>query len=487
MVVDPKLAARLRALQRGRAQRCATHLRVTVQHHALVVAPIAMAGEDRIHAVGFGALDEPPEVLCVPDPRKRDDEYALLRRFGATLERYYRECREAGTHPQIWVSSRAGAALLDGLAERSRYARPGRGDDEAHVEEVRRFGTLLSYATDRYPYAGQQALLTATEALSAHFATGQEESEDEHLGALLCWIEPPEGEDVLAAVARAERIPMGVKTDPEFDKDVLEPLVHAYNESLREGASDRVLAVRVAAVERALAPEAERVYAAVQRSVRLLREAGMPQLPALDDLVRREAEEFEDFMGSRDDGYFLTLRDRPKAAAFKLSAREDAEQNYEAAVMVGDGIARAQGRMSGRIVRGIAENPRSERVAPRRFRYFFDLVSDQRVLRVRRGDELRLLDGRTFKVVVLDIAREGETTRLSVELVEGMRAVGLPVTGEELELTSRLPDWGHIWRERGHLRTRLARTPWTHSEDRPPAARLRQIPADPLAEVEALR
>ena len=125
-----------------------------------------MAGEDRIHVVAFGALGEPPEVLCVPDPRKRDDEYALLRRLGARLERYYRECREAGTHPQIWASSRAGAALLDGLAERSRYARPGRGD-EGHVEGVRRFGALLSYATDRYPYAGQQAFQTATEVCSS--------------------------------------------------------------------------------------------------------------------------------------------------------------------------------------------------------------------------------------------------------------------------------------------------------------------------------
>lgn len=486
MAVDPKLVARLRARRRGRAERCAAHRRVAVQPHAVVVAPVVMAGEDRVHAVAFGALGEAPEVLCVPDPRRRDDEYALLRRLGARLEAYYRECREAGTHPQVWVSSGAAASLLDGLAERSRYARLG-GDGEDRAEEVRRFGALLSYAPDRYPYAGQQALHTATGALSAHFATGQEEGEDEHLGTVLCWVEPPEAEDVFAAVARAERIPMGVKTDPEFDKDVLAPLVRDYNESLRERAPDRDLAVRAAAVERALAPQVERVYGAIQRAVGLLYGAGMPPLPALADLVRRETEEFEDFMSSRDAGYHLTLRDRPKAAAFKLSAREDAEQNHEAAIMVGDRVERARGRMSGRIVRGTAGNPRRERVAPRRFRYFFDLVSDQRVLRVRQGDELRLLDGRTFKVVVLGVAREGEAARLSLELVEGMRAVGLPAEGQVLELPRRLPDWARLWRERGHLSTRLARTPWTHSDGRPPATRRRSAPADPLAALEALR
>lgn len=485
MAVDLKLVARLRARRRGRAQRCATQMKVAVQPHGLVVCPVAMAGEERIHAVAFGGIGEDPEVLCVPDPRRRDDEYGLLRCLGSRLERYYRECRETGTFPQILVSSAAGAVLLDAVAERTRYARSNAGDGT--VEKVRRFGELLSYATDRHPYAGQQALLTATGVLAEHSATGQDETEDEHLGSVLCWIDPPEGIDVLAAVAEAERVPMGVKTDPEFDRDVLEPLVRAHGDARRGGASARVLEVRAEEIQRALAPVVERIFEATQRAVGLFLAAGMPGLPGLDQLERREAEEFGEFMRSRDGGFYLTLRDKPKLAAFKLSAREVAEQNYEAAVMVGDGVGRAQGRLSGRIVRGIVENPQRVRLAPRRFRNSFDLVSDQRVLRVRRGDELHLVDGRTFAARVLGIAREGERTRLSLELTKGMRAVGLPAEGQILELTERLPEWGRLGLERKHLSARLAQTPWTHSEVGPPASQPLMAPTDPLAAVEGLR
>jgi hypothetical protein len=56
-----------------------------------------------------------------------------------------------------------------------------------------------------------------------------------------------------------------------------------------------------------------------------------------------------------------------------------------------------------------------------------------------------------------------------------------------LELTSRLPDWSRLWRERGHLSSRLAQAPWTHSDRGAPATQARIAPADPLAAVEELR
>ena len=37
------------------------------------------------------------------------------------------------------------------------------------------------------------------------------------------------GRRILDAVTAAERVPMGVKTDPPFDRQTLEPLVAAYN------------------------------------------------------------------------------------------------------------------------------------------------------------------------------------------------------------------------------------------------------------------
>src|SRR5207244_3521480 len=146
-----------------------------------------------------------PRILWVPDPRRRDDQYELFAGLGAEVERYFRSCRAAGRFPQLWVSSTPAAAHLDILADRLRYNRQN--------PAVRRVGELLSFATGRFPFAGQQALHTATGALKQHWATGQQEGEDEHLGALLVWLAPPADGDTLAAVRAAELEPTGVKTD----------------------------------------------------------------------------------------------------------------------------------------------------------------------------------------------------------------------------------------------------------------------------------
>src|SRR5581483_4311477 len=161
----------------GRAHPRASHRQVSIQPDALVLAPLAMAGENTtIHVVAYGLIGRPPRILCVPDPRKRDDQFRLFTQLGADIEAIFRRCRDAGRFPQLWVSSGPVAAHLDTLADRLRYNRLNAA--------VKRFGELLSYATDRYPFAGQQALVTATGALKLHWATGQQEGEDEHLGAL---------------------------------------------------------------------------------------------------------------------------------------------------------------------------------------------------------------------------------------------------------------------------------------------------------------
>src|SRR5207244_8294292 len=153
-----------------------------------------------------GRVGQPPRILSVPNPRRRDKQFDLFGTLGADLESWFEQCRRSGTFPQIWVSSGAAAEHLDLLADRLRY--------NCVNANVKRFGELLSYATGRAPLAGQQALLTATGALKVHWSSGQQAAEDEHLGALLAWIDPPAGVPVLDAVAAAERVPRGVKTDP---------------------------------------------------------------------------------------------------------------------------------------------------------------------------------------------------------------------------------------------------------------------------------
>jgi hypothetical protein len=482
MAAELDLVARLLAHESGRAVAISTHRLIAIQPNALVLCPVAMAGEDTtVHAVAVGGIGCPPEIFCVPDPRIRDSQYDLFVWLGTRIERHFEASRRAGEYAQIWVSSSPTADHLDTLADRLRYNRENAA--------VKRFGELLSFQTERYPIAGQQALVTATGALRKHWATGQQPGEDEHLGALLTWIEPPPNVDVLRAVALAERVPMGVKTDPEFDRDILEKRVAAYNEARRANAGAADLRRRADLIQQALEPVVRVIYDGTQRAIGILLAMNLPPLTGLQNLEDRERDEFASFMASRDAGYHLPVTDKPRPAAFKLTAREDAAKNVEAAVLCGDGVGRARARLAGHTVYGRIENPQCTRVGMRRFRNTFDLLSRQRVLRVRRRDELTSLEDARLQVTVTEVHREGMVTRISVVIVHGQRAVGLPAPGTTLEMAKTVPDWDGLIRTRKQLRDRLGVTPWTHAEEGtpPPAARRRRPPRDPLADLEALR
>lgn len=73
-------------LKPSRAQPRATHRQVAIQPDALVICPIAMAGEDTaVHAVAVAVrgLGQPPTFWTVPDPRYCDDQFRLLARVNA--------------------------------------------------------------------------------------------------------------------------------------------------------------------------------------------------------------------------------------------------------------------------------------------------------------------------------------------------------------------------------------------------------------------
>jgi hypothetical protein len=398
-----------------------------------------------------------------------------------TVEKYFEECRQKTGFPQIWVSSEAGVKHLDVLADRLRY-------NQQNVR-VRRFGEQLSYATERYPIDGQQALHSASRALRLHYATGQQEAEDEHLGVLLTWINPPKDRNVLAAVAVEEQIPMGVKTDPEFDKQTLAKIVYAYDAARRKGAGKQELSNRHRSIHAVLEPIVMRVYNGTQTAIALLQTHFPQPLPAVSDLRASEGEAFESFMRSRDSGYPLPLRDKPKAAAFKISEREIARQTAEAALCAGDRVTLTRARMAGRVLSGVIENGRRIRVGPRRFEVGFDIVSEQRVLRVRQRDELYYLSDIREKIIVQNVQRTGRTTRVSVVIVKGARAVGLPRDGSLVDFLPDVPEWEQLIRMRVQLSQRLATPPWTHSAAALPAAvpNGRPRPADLVTAVEALR
>ena len=475
------LVARMRAFEAGCAVRVASHQQIVVQPHALVICPLAMAGEDTtIHAVAVGEIGAEPGIRVVPDPRVRDDQYHLVLWLGAIIEAYFQRCRAAGDFPQIWVSSGAAAGHLDVLADRLRFVR-----DNAPVQRV---GALLTYSTERAPVEGQQALITMTGALSAHYATGQQEGEDEHLGAFLVWLNPPADGETHRAVSTAEREVMGVKTNPDFDRDVLQPLISHYHQTLKSGASSAQVQMRVAAIENVLTPIVARIYAATQRSFAFLL-GQFPPSGVLADLAEREARAFESFMRARDNGLPLPYRDTPKAGAFKMAEREHAAQSLEAGAIYGDAVAQGRARLSGDILSGHARDVMSTKIG-RKNVHRFVVETTQTNLHMRQRDELAWLGDPRLRCVIEGVDKQGTTTRVQLRISAGMQSVGPPQEGAEIELAPPPPDWHALVRGRVKMSGRLAMTPWTHAHDSavpPDAAHPGVAPADLLAAIEALR
>src|SRR5919198_426618 len=241
------LVQRMEAFALGHAARITSHRHVAIQPHALVLAPIVMAGEETdIHMASVSRIGAPARIRYVADPRQRDDLYArIISWLNRIVDPYFQWRLEHNTYPQLWVSSSAAAKLIDILSDRLRYAR---------TPEAERLGHLLTYPGERQHHDGQQTLMAATRALRLHVAMGQHVGEDEHLAVLLTWIDPPRGVPIWDAVARAEGQPSGIKTDPAFDRLVLARLVQAYNKARRAHAPASALDARAHAIGTALVP-----------------------------------------------------------------------------------------------------------------------------------------------------------------------------------------------------------------------------------------
>ncbi|MBY0611097.1 MAG: hypothetical protein K2P80_02825 [Beijerinckiaceae bacterium] len=472
------VVARMRALEKGEAVPIVSQRQVIIQPHARIVTMLSMAGEDTsVHAVAIGRLGVAPQIKVAPDPRRRDDQYELLLWLLPQFEDYYTWCRKKETFPQIWVSSYSALGHLDTLADRLRFT------DDARVK---RLGELWTYAGERSPIAGQQALISATIALRAHYATGQQDTEDEHLSALLTWIEPPAGRDILAAVAMAENQPMGTKTDPRFDTEELQPAVALFNKARQEG-DVRAQAFHADRIQQMLETVIRPIYTATQRAIAILGRPCWKENIALEALGAQEAADFARFMHNRDAGYRLPYNDSAKAAAFKIVARERTVGNVEAAFIRHDHAMRERGAESGTVLRGTIVERDKVRLAPYKFETRMVLSTPQESLHLRTGDEIWNLDDPKLCLRVTEIVRRGPLSWVSGIVEKGKKAALVLNIGDVLDLGPKDPDWDASIREFAQMSTRLDAQPWTHSETMPAAAPLtKPRPNDLLAAVERM-
>ncbi|MFD0890582.1 hypothetical protein ACFQ08_39070, partial [Streptosporangium algeriense] len=197
--------ARLRAIRDGSAQPITTVRHCHLAPQPLVFIPLSLSGEAAAPLAAMVGTDPGhPRLLVVPQPRNRDLRFAFAAELAEvvlpyvegfckvteTVERRggepYERCLDA---PQILVPNRQGVAFLGLLGRSTRFRRID-GPYPVHPS-VPLLGRWLTYFADRSQQPGSCLLMSATEALGAHWASGQSGLEDANLGALLSWIDPP--------------------------------------------------------------------------------------------------------------------------------------------------------------------------------------------------------------------------------------------------------------------------------------------------------
>ncbi|MHA5048849.1 hypothetical protein [Streptomyces sp. SD15] len=391
--------ARLEAVESGRAQPAATVRHRHLAERPLVFVPLITAGEAGAPLGALVGTDrDAPRLLVVPQPRDRDLRFAFLAELADIVLPYvdgYAEAVEAAERsetdpetgkrvkvevelcadaPQLIVPSRAGVEFVRLLGRSMRFRRTAEQEPEAPhpaPPRVPLLGRWLTHFGERARVPGSALLLALTDVLARHWTTGQSSLEDQHLGALLAWIDPPEGESGAAAALRAELgrgpdeqllcPPAGPATDPAFDNKLLAPAIERYDRARTAlaAAADGMEADdrfgELGAAEGEIHALVERVtrptWDAVWRGLDLLR-----TLPEGAHAADRWTRDRWSFTGHRDR---ITAGEPPQprrddavTAANKLATREREQARLEAQEALDDPLVMAGRRLAGEAFAG---------------------------------------------------------------------------------------------------------------------------------------
>ncbi|MFD9910455.1 hypothetical protein [Streptomyces sp. NPDC059063] len=391
--------ARLEAVTTGHAQPRATVRHRHLSQRPLVLVPLTTAGEA---GAPLGALigteRTSPRLLVVPQPRDRDLRFAFLAELADTLlpyvESYEGEVEAAertetdpetgkrvkvevdlcADAPQLIVPSRAGVEFVRLLGRSMRFRRTAEQEPDAPYPAPPRvplLGRWLTHFAERSRVPGSALLLAMTDLLSRHWATGQSSLEEQHLGALLAWIEAPDGASGADAALRAELArdadgqlvcpPAGPATDPAFDNQLLAPAIDAYDRArtalaaAEDGlAADARLAALTAAERelRALVDSRTRpTWDAVWRGLDAL--CTLPEAPRAADRWRSDRWSFTAHRDRVAAGEPPQPRvDDAVTAANKLATREREQARLDAQEALDDPLVMAGRRLAGEAFAG---------------------------------------------------------------------------------------------------------------------------------------
>ncbi|MFF8815471.1 hypothetical protein [Streptomyces pactum] len=520
--------ARMEAVRAGRAQPLTTVRHRHLSGRPMVFVPLTTAGEAGAPLGALVGTDrDAPRLLVVAQPRDRDLRFAFLAELAEEMLPYldgYADdvetemrketdpetgkkvpvevelCRDA---PQLLVPSGPGVEYVRLLGRSMRFRRTAEQDPSAPYPAPPRvplLGRWLTHYGERSRVPGSSLLLPVTGLLGRHWATGQSVLEDQHLGALLGWIDPPPGTTGAEAALRAELgrtaegllefPPAGPATDPVFDNIRLAPAVRRYDAARAAAAEGRPGAagpLRRAEeeVRDLVASQLRPVWDAVWRAVDLL--AALPP-------GARVAERWK-----RDRWSYTAHRDRVRAgeppqpkrddavtAAQKLLARETAQAQLDAQEALDDPLVMAERRLAGEAFAGQVgevEMVWTEAKVPRPRPLVTVVTEDQPHLTAESKLYRALPDGRTQTA---EFAGHAPGGGLVVRLTGGMGRGRDPDPGTVPEKGDQVcwTLFEHAPRGGPEL-PGPEQTPWTHGGP-PAAAEGTAVAPDPVTEEDFL-
>lgn len=501
--------ARLEAVESGRAQPLATVCHRRLSDRPLVFVPLTTAGEAGAPLGALVGTDrESPRLLTVAQPRDRDLRFAFLADLAEALlphlDAYADDVEPAERNetdpetgkrvkvevdlcvdaPQLIVPNRPGVDFVRLLGRSMRFRRTAEQDPDTPYPAPARvplLGRWLTHYGERARVPGSSLLLAATDLLNRHWATGQSNLEDQHLGALLAWIDPPDGGSGRDAALRAETDrdrrgqlrcpPAGPATDPAFDNRLLAPAIDEYDRARQSlGAAEDGLGAdeqlgRLTRAEREiralLESQSRPTWDAVWQGLDLLRE-----LPEGARVADRWTRDRWSFTGHRDrvrSGEPPQPRhDDAVTAAQKLAARETAQAQLEAQEALDDPLVLAGRRLSGEAFVGevtdvVMAYSESKRPGPRPL---ITLYSEDHPQLGERTKVYRSLDGKPQSAEF--VGREPDGT-LVVRLTDRMGRGREPVEGSLPEKGDRIA-WTLFEHDQrgGPKLPSTEETPWTH-------------------------
>ncbi|MFF4804182.1 hypothetical protein ACFY1U_38380 [Streptomyces sp. NPDC001351] len=522
--------ARLEAVRTGRAQPAATVRHRHLSERPLVFVPLTTAGEAGAPLGALVGTDrDAPRLLAVPQPRDRDLRFAFLAELADVvlpyLDAYAQDVEAAERNetdpetgkrvkvevelcadaPQLIVPSRVGVEFVRLLGRSMRFRRTAEQDPETPhpaPPRVPLLGRWLTHFGERARVPGSCLLLAMTDVLALHWATGQSTLENQHLGALLAWIDPPEGSTGAEAALHAELArdakgqllcpPAGPATDPAFDNKLLAPAIERY---------DRARTALAAAEDGLQADDRLGELTAAEREIRELVLSrtlptwekvwqGLDLLRALPDGAHVEERWTRDrwsFTGHRDRIVAgeppQPRRDDAVTAANKLAAREREQARLEAQEALDDPLVMAGRRLSGEAFAGevtdvVMAYSEGRRPSPR------PLVTVRTEDRPHLGDRVKVYRSLGGKPQAAEfVGREAEDL-LVLRVLDKMGRGKEPEAGSVPEKGDRLCFTLFEHEQRGGPKLPDPEdTPWTHGG--PPGEAAAEA-ADPLTAEDVL-